>query len=906
MVVANVDYESEIIRLLNEEKLSKHSLDDYSRKDFVKIENIVDQAISLGEESELSRICDEYLKDNPNSILALYTVGLIYLKKGSIDTYYMPEVLLRFSENKKFSMAIFIAEKVLSFREEKYALKLLEEYYKNENRKEELIDIKERLVKVDNKDAHTPKYLGEYYEEEGNLQKAIYYYKIALERFIASSNSSSVASLFEKVISLHAYLDVKYVLNVSLRILELVSHEKVGKLLHKLALYYKKKEMYEEALEILKFVISRCVPNDAGVRNDLREVYEAMYPNHSLLNKYWNEFMEFMKKRLHSTIRVSYSEILEKLNEFEKKLRFDIGVYVYHKNFGVGVIADVQDDWIIIDFSKKKQHKMANSIAFYSLDVLSQDDIRVWKEYKRKELMELINSNSPEVIKMVIVSLGNKATVKEIKEVLKDIMPEKEVENFWGKVKHNLSQVNIVVSPESKNTYIYLGKRKLEEDIKEKLVSLPTFEEKMKFIHNFLLQVDTLDGVQASPIVEFLSGVVMTSENKFEVIEAGIILITRYSEVSQEVKERVFSYIRDLTEDEIISFVSSVESGEIRKAFLNVVKALFDNWDNIFVKVLFAVDAVRLNNYILSELVSYDKIDSIKYIVKSIVDSVATLKGNKFKIYLKFMWLGKMVFQKEYEDIFKLAGVDKSSILLTVSSILSDIQYSFEERGEKGISKRIYLMAKEIFNNYQEIEKVVLDSGKDTAFILLSTIQEFDLLEMKELSTLRQKLYYKYPELKDMEDTRDRRSAYMITRSTYEKIREEFNRILNEELPKVSKMVSSSPTPELIEREESLKALAEQMSKELSEFKIINRDAVSRNYVDVGTKIVLKSKKTGEEFVYHILGDRDADPSKNIISYRSPMGVKLLDKEQGETVNLNIRGYDEEFEIKSISVSEYV
>ncbi len=51
MVVANVDYESEIIRLLNEEKLSKHSLDDYSRKDFVKIENIVDQAISLGEES---------------------------------------------------------------------------------------------------------------------------------------------------------------------------------------------------------------------------------------------------------------------------------------------------------------------------------------------------------------------------------------------------------------------------------------------------------------------------------------------------------------------------------------------------------------------------------------------------------------------------------------------------------------------------------------------------------------------------------------------------------------------------------------------------------------------------------------------------------------------------------------
>ncbi|MCS7299550.1 MAG: GreA/GreB family elongation factor [Spirochaetia bacterium] len=906
MAVMELDYKEEIIKLFNEERLSKHSLDDYSRKDLVKIESIVDQAISLGEDKELLSLCDENIKDNNNSIFALYSAGLILLKKGSIDTYYMPEVLLRFSEHKKVSLSVFIAEKILSYREEKYALKLLEEYYKNENRKDELIDIKERIVRVDTKDAYTAKSLAEYYEEEGNTNKAVYYYKIALERFIQSKNSTSASLTFEKLMSFHSALDVKYVLNISLRMLDMMAHDKIGKLLHKFAIYFKKKEAYDKSLEILKFVISRCTPNDAGVKNDLREVYESIYQNHSLLPKYFNEFAEFMKRRLHSSIRVNYNEIIDKLNELEKKLRFDVGVYVYHKNFGVGIITDIQDDWLVIDFVKKKQHRMYSNIAFYSLDVLSQEDIRVWREYKKDELKKLIQNYSPEVIKMVLISLGGQGNVKEIKEVLSTIIPNEDVSDFWNKVRHSLSQVNVIVSPESKTTYIYIGERKVEEDIKEKINSLPTFEEKIKFIYNFLQQIDTLNVPQAVPIVEFLTNTVLESQNKFEIIEAGILLTLKYSETSREVREKIIHVVSSMNADEVIDFVKAVEMNEVRRGLLNIIKTVFSDWTNVFVRVFFAVDTVRLNNYILSELVSYDKSDAIRDIVDKIINSVKSPAGNRFKVYSKFMWFAKMVFQKEYDEVFKSIGVNKVDVLMTVANIISSIQYSFEERGEKGVSRRIYLMAKEVFSNYQEIERVILESGKDTSFVLLSYIQEFELLEPKELSTLRQKLYYKHPDLKYMEDTRDRRSPYMITKSAYEKIREEYNRLLNEELPKISKMVSTNPTPELLEKEEELKAIIEQLSKELVEYKVINPDAVSRNYVDVGTKVVLKSKRTGEEITYHILGDKEANVEKNIISYRSPFGVKLIDKEVGDTVQINVKGVDEEFQIKSISLSEYV
>jgi transcription elongation factor GreA-like protein len=213
-------------------------------------------------------------------------------------------------------------------------------------------------------------------------------------------------------------------------------HDKIAKLLHKVATHYKKKEMYNEALQILKFILSRLAPNDAGIRTDLKEVYEALYPGHTLLNKHWNELMEFFKRRLSSYIRISPDEVLAKLNEFEKLLKFDVGVYVYHRTFGVGKVVSVEEEWIVIDFVNKKGHRMSHNIAFSSLEVLKEDDIRVWKSYRRDELEKLIYDYSPKVIKMVLIALGGEGTVKEIKEVLSEIVPQDVVNNLWRR-KHN-------------------------------------------------------------------------------------------------------------------------------------------------------------------------------------------------------------------------------------------------------------------------------------------------------------------------------------------------------------------------------------------------------------------------------------------------------------------------------------
>jgi transcription elongation factor GreA-like protein/transcription elongation GreA/GreB family factor len=908
-MAVSVDVVSEMTKLLNEERISKHSLGDYQRRDFVRVEEIVDQAIESGDEGKLQEFCESYINENPNSVYAFYAIGLIYLKKGSIDTYYMPELIKRFNDEKKMSTVIFLVEKVLAYREEKYALKILEEYYKNENRKDELVEIRERIANVDHRDGYTPKYLAEYYEAEGNIQKAIYYYKLALERFINLKNSNSASAVFEKLVSHYTYVDYRYLLNVSLRLLELVPHDKIAKLLHKVATHYKKKEMYNEALQILKFIISRLAPNDAGIRTDLKEVYEALYPGHTLLNKHWNELMEFFKRRLSSYIRISPDEVLAKLNEFEKLLKFDVGVYVYHRTFGVGKVVSVEEEWIVIDFVNKKGHRMSHNIAFSSLEVLKEDDIRVWKSYRRDELEKLIYDYSPKVIKMVLIALGGEGTVKEIKEVLSEIVPQDVVNNLWNAVRSKLGEENIIVSPTNKNKYIYVSEAGLEDNIKVELNSLTSFEDRIRFVYNFLQQGGVLTIEQSKPIVEFLKETFEKSDNRIHVIVSGITLLVFYHKSSgediTEFRKKLIDNISNLSLDEVVKILEIMDLQELRKDFLVLLRSVIDNWDKFYVELILKIDQVRLNNYLFYELASFDRIEAIKELAKEVTKGLDQPIGSRFKSYMKYIWFAKLVFQKEYEDIFKSVGISKLEVIMSVIKILSSIQLSFEERGEKGITKRIYLSAKDIFDKYEDIESLILNADKDVAYSLFSSIEELELLDSKSIASLRGKLFYKYPDLKSLEDSRGKRSPYLATKATIEKIKNEYNRLLNEELPKVSKLASTGQ-PEYIEKEGELKSIIEQMANELSELKVINRESVSTEYVDVGTKVVLRSKATGETIEYHILGDKEADPSKGIISYKSPLGLTLLDNPVGTTVKLNLKGTYEDFVIESISVSEYV
>ena len=82
----------------------------------------------------------------------------------------------------------------------------------------------------------------------------------------------------------------------------------------------------------------------------------------------------------------------------------------------------------------------------------------------------------------------------------------------------------------------------------------------------------------------------------------------------------------------------------------------------------------------------------------------------------------------------------------------------------------------------------------------------------------------------------------------------------------------------------------------ISQVKIIEKE--KSNKVQVGSFVSLRSKEGKEEF--QIVGSEEADVLNNRISFLSPLGKAILDKQAGETVKINTPEGEKEYKVIKI------
>src|SRR5436190_21293171 len=137
-----------------------------------------------------------------------------------------------------------------------------------------------------------------------------------------------------------------------------------------------------------------------------------------------------------------------------------------------------------------------------------------------------------------------------------------------------------------------------------------------------------------------------------------------------------------------------------------------------------------------------------------------------------------------------------------------------------------------------------------------------------------------------------------MTRSGFEKLREEFRRLLNEERPRVTREVTIAAAhgdrSENYEYKLGKKKLREidarlhGLQKMLESFEVI--DPTTRPKTDrafFGATVTVEDEE-GEETTYQIVGGEELDESlgHNRVSYEAPLGRALLGKREGDTVRV--------------------
>lgn len=99
------------------------------------------------------------------------------------------------------------------------------------------------------------------------------------------------------------------------------------------------------------------------------------------------------------------------------------------------------------------------------------------------------------------------------------------------------------------------------------------------------------------------------------------------------------------------------------------------------------------------------------------------------------------------------------------------------------------------------------------------------------------------------------------------------------------------------ERQFYLSARVAQLKERLASLSMMNIDDIPRDKVAYGSKVYLRDTKTGEEVVYQLVFPEEVDVSKGKISITSPIGKKLLGKEEGMEVEIPVPSGVKKFEI---------
>tara|TARA_A100000164_G_scaffold2578_1_gene2222 strand:+ start:2030 stop:2506 length:477 start_codon:yes stop_codon:yes gene_type:complete len=153
-----------------------------------------------------------------------------------------------------------------------------------------------------------------------------------------------------------------------------------------------------------------------------------------------------------------------------------------------------------------------------------------------------------------------------------------------------------------------------------------------------------------------------------------------------------------------------------------------------------------------------------------------------------------------------------------------------------------------------------------------------------------------------------------ITVSGLQNLKSELENLKNVQRPKIVEAIAEARSHGDLKENAEYHAAKEQQA--LIESKVIYiNDLIARaNVIDVtkihnegkvifGSTVKVQDLESNKEITYKLVGQDEADISKNLIFYKSPIGKALISKNKGDIVNVSTPSGERNFEIKDV---EYI
>lgn len=889
--------------MLKEETWTRATISNYTQANLKELADLVEKAKAEGIKNEVYDLCQEHLSHSKDSIIALYICGILDLQNGSLDNSNLVTLVDIFQKNHKENIVTYLCESILEDDENnKFALRTLADSYLAEGN-DKVWEFYEKIVRIDFDEAELAKLLAEHYETAGDVENTVSYYKKAIIRFIKANNYNACKEIWTKLVQLIPE-EIDFFQNLRRKISKQMGDIKTTNLMQELYNYYKDNKKWDTAILILKQNLE-IDPKDTWARKEITDCFRGKYASHSHLDDYIRS----------SNLTQSYRNVFEAINDFEKHIAFDKGGFVFHRNWGVGIIKNLDNDTLTINFGNAggiREIKLAMAVT--ALKPLTKDHIWVLKalnyvkeDGKKVPLAEKIKKDKEWALKTIIKSFDNNCDFKRIKaELVPSILTPGEWTS-WNTTAKKILESNPIfdVNPNDITMYtVHDGNitpvEKLANEFKAQKAFFARADILMKFFDN-----PDMDRSSESfaEMYSYFTGYLKNISKVSEQVLASYLLVRRISAEDSQfafpIKETFADIYKRLENPrEIFTELKDSKHTHFKEDFLECIKMLPD-WNEQYIRLFPTVLDMKLIDQLIKNGFTAD---------------VQKLAKTSFEIYKDYRETVLFFFEKCQDfDWFKAADIPYEKQLITLINIIELTFREINNHVNTTENKKINKKATDLLFENDTIFTYMFSKDETTVKKMYTLIDDISDIDADKKSTARNKILEKYPDFKFRvsEEKTSQPKGMIVTAKKLAEKKAEIDNIKNVELEKNKvELADAKAKGDLKENAEyqaakeakhQLEMRLSKLQEELSRAVIFDPTTSTTAVISFATVVTLHNNIENKDEEYTILGPWESDPDNNIISYMSPFGDAILDKKVGDTVKFTINEHNYDYTVKAIN-----
>ncbi|HEX3988641.1 MAG TPA: GreA/GreB family elongation factor, partial [Verrucomicrobiae bacterium] len=550
-----------------------------------------------------------------------------------------------------------------------------------------------------------------------------------------------------------------------------------------------------------------------------------------------------------------------------------------------------------IDFQTKKGHAMDMEFAAESLKPIPSDHIYARKVSDMENLRQMAALHHLDLIKLVLQSFGNRATIDQIQQVLVPDVIKDDWKKWWEGAKRELKRDGHFQVPSKKSDpIIYQVKEvSLQKRLMEEFRAAKGLKARGTVTHEILKNLSDLDdkSAAATEIIPTLNSEITTYQRNQPAIALEAIFarddIREATGAATVEGELTADVIWQQEAGKVGALLEILPAAKHRRALESFKASNPEHWTDALLASLNIVSA-KVAAEVAHALISGGKLDALKEVLARLISQHQASSD-------LLLWLAR-----ERSDSF--ADILGPEVFRAMLTAMERDQFN-EKRSNK---LRDYIL-----DDQTLLVELIGSADLEVIKDLTRALQLSPCFDDMDKRSLLARIVKSYPAVQSMisGEQSKQETTFVVSWDSLERRKNEYAELVQKSIPANSKEIAVARSYGDLRENHEYKA-AKEMQKILMrrkselEFQLVRARGSDfanprTDVVSMGTKIAVTDldSQNAEQFV--ILGAWDSDPDKGIISYLTPVGQALLNHKPLEEIEFPVEGGKKRYRIDAIS-----